>query len=120
MNMSSADRNEAITSINQPTADGSGAGDDELHGPFSQFTSYEFAHLVSHLEEAGRFDELHRILSLETARCRNAWYEVKAARDDIDGYIADLTRAWRIAAMHPHSIALQCQYALMASSVKSL
>lgn len=90
---------------------------------------YFFEHLAYHLVEARRVEELHRLLGLETSEQHNAWYEVRDANGDTAGYVADVTRAWRLAeeayvptdSTHTgQSIGLQCRYALITASLNSL
>lgn len=90
---------------------------------------YGLRHLAAHLEGAERTEDLHRLLALETSERRNAWYEAREAMGDTDGFLADVTRAWRLAegvyspADSTHmgqSIGLQCRYGLITASISSL
>jgi len=88
--------------------------------PTAGLSRYEISHLAEHLARAGLGPELHRLLSLETATNRNAWYETKIANADISGYMADLATARSIAETQPaqsrDSVGLKVRYALLASS----
>jgi hypothetical protein len=53
--------------------------------------------IVAHLSDAGRVEDIHFLLALETTEHRNSWYDATDAFYDADGYVADVTRAWRIA-----------------------
>jgi len=90
---------------------------------------YGLRHLAGHLEASGRIDDLHRLLALETSKRRNAWYQTKEASGDLAGYVADVTRAWRLAeeACDPsgsthagREIGLQNRYALITASLNGL
>ncbi len=100
-------------------------------------SSYELAHLVSHLAEAGRHGDLYRLLRVEFCESRagagqadvNAWYEAKQARGDVRSYAEDVALAWRVSELvlgqgdtpgEDESIGLQCRYALLTASVASL
>ena len=89
--------------------------------PLASLTGYELLHLSEHLEAGGRFEELHRLLALETSDHRNAWFEAKDAIGDTAGYLDDIRRAWRLAEKADgDAIGLQCRYALLTTSVNSL
>ena len=97
--------------------------------PVAHLTEYELRHTAAHLAEAGRADDLHRLLALETSEQRNAWYTAKEAHSDIDSYANDVERAWKLseevcepwkAADAGHCVGLQVRYALAASSIGSL
>ncbi|MFZ4656662.1 MAG: effector-associated domain EAD1-containing protein [Caldilineaceae bacterium] len=124
---------------------------------------YGLRHLTVHLEAAGRIAELHHLLRAEWVwreaipyqhqgwqgwldkllnrqpkryreRYQNIWYTVRETVGQTDGYLADITCAWRHAdkfgATYPHDlakndtgyqeIALQCRYALITASFNSL
>ena len=118
---------------------------------------YGLRHLATHLEAADRIADLHRLLQLEWEyidekpfirrgllgwldrtrklrrshrhhRYKNAWSVVKEEIRDIEGYLTDVKRAWRLAERaychtaeeKDESIALQCRYALMIASVNTL
>jgi hypothetical protein len=97
--------------------------------PVARLSGYELRHLVLHLEACGLIEELHRLLALETSTRSNAWFEAKQAYDDIQGYLDDVSRAWRIAEasylptdepQEARSLGLQIRYALITSSVYNL
>jgi hypothetical protein len=83
-------------------------------------------HLAHHLEATATPRELHRLLAEHTPSGQNAWYEAKAAVDDVPGYLEDVRRAWRLARKSergsPESVAtrlgLQVRYLLVSSSVR--
>ncbi len=64
--------------------------------PFYYLTEYELLHLAVHLEEAGRQDDLHHLLSIETKERRNAWFEAKESISSPEGFATDIARAWRL------------------------
>jgi len=92
--------------------------------PFAELSSYDLDNLVIHLDAAGRNDDLHRVLGLETAEGRNAWYEIKDRRGDTAGYRADaslaLARVGQTPCDMPGVIGLGCRYALILASLNSL
>lgn len=96
------------------------------NNPVAALTEYELRHLAAHLEAAGRYEELHCLLALETGQGRNAWYEARESLGQTAGYLGDIRRAWRLAdaefANHqsPISIGRQCRYALVITSINSL
>ena len=96
---------------------------------------YGLRHLAAHLEVAGREDELHRLMRLEwsvptgeqtSARFENSWYTVHERIGETSGFLSDVDRAWRLAerAYNKHqsssAIGIQCCYALMVTSLRSL
>lgn len=90
---------------------------------------YGLRHLAAHLEGAGRVEDVHRLLALETGEHRNTWCEAKEAVGDTNGFLADVTRAWRLAEKpgseqndreRNRAIGLQCRYALILASLNSL
>lgn len=70
-------------------------------------------------------EKIHELLAIEVDG-RNAWFTAKDSQGDTLGFLADVTLAWQIAeqefitSQSPQSIVLQCRYALITSSVKSL
>jgi Trypsin-like peptidase domain len=118
--------------------------------------SYGIRHLVSHLEIAGRVQEIHRLLSVSRQRIEYVpaagsglygflarlfgvrskvmhehlvWHRIRTQWGDLGGYLADIERAWRLAEAAgqkpdlsgPESaIALQCRYALLTASLRTL
>jgi hypothetical protein len=97
-----------------------------VNNPVEALTEYELRHLVAHLAAAGRDEDVHRLLALETGEGRNAWYEAREQLGQTAGYLADVARAWRLAeeefaeCQSPISIARQCRYALVLASINSL
>jgi hypothetical protein len=92
---------------------------------------YSVQTLVAHLEEAGRFDEIHHLLALETDEQQNAWYQAKDAyhSNSVESYRADVTCALgtleerfslQSNRFDEGYFGLQCRYALIISSLNSL
>ena len=96
---------------------------------------YGLRHLAAHLEAAGREDELHHLMRLEwgdhqgeqtRARFENTWYTVHERVGDTSGYLSDVDRAWRLTErayagrQSSSAIGLQCRYALIVTSLRSL
>ncbi|MCX7683505.1 MAG: hypothetical protein N2508_16305 [Anaerolineae bacterium] len=97
--------------------------------PVVRLDEYELRHLAMHLAENDSIEELHRLLALETNTHSNAWFDAKQAYDDVQGYLDDVSLAWRIAEgsysptdepQEARSLGLQIRYALITSSVRSL
>ncbi len=63
--------------------------------PVRELTAYELRNLVAHLAEAGRLNGLRRLLTLETADGRNAWYEAKLGAREVGTYALDVAAALR-------------------------
>jgi hypothetical protein len=89
------------------------------NNPVAALTDYELHHLATHLDATERFEDLHRLLGLETNQGRNAWYEAKEALGDTHGYLGDVALAWRIAEAK-RDIPKQINYALCQSSVSTM
>lgn len=90
--------------------------------PVSGLTTYEIRHLAAHLEASGRGDQLHKLLQLETLTGRNAWFDAHERAGELDGFLADVDRARRLAAARSQTgegVVLQCRYALVQSSLRS-
>ncbi|WP_405923922.1 NB-ARC domain-containing protein [Streptomyces sp. NBC_00035] len=96
---------------------------------------YGIAHLVFHLKEGGRADEMHRLLALDAARGAaddggaNVWYTVRSTMHQDKGYLKDIREAWDAAAesratrqdaAQGESAALCLQYALITASLSSI
>jgi hypothetical protein len=107
----------------------------DISDPLARFSIYELEHLIAHLDEAGRFGDIHRILALEAVvepdhRRTNAWHAAKERNGDTGGYLEDLTRADACAAQmsvrslsegEPAiSVGLETRYLLMRASIRSL
>ncbi len=92
--------------------------------PIATLTEYELHHLAAHLATAGRDEDLHRLLTLETVQGRNAWYEAKEAVGDTQGYLIDVTLAWQLADAQAlkdsKGVGLVNRYALIVTSLNSL
>ncbi|MBO1055783.1 MAG: hypothetical protein HEQ27_04295 [Dolichospermum sp. JUN01] len=91
----------------------------EHHSP------YALAHYAQHLVDAKLSKDLHDLLAQETSEGRNAWYEAKEKIGDTAGFLADVSLAWKLAEedftrQSSESIALQCRYALIISSINSI
>jgi hypothetical protein len=101
--------------------------DDWPSGPAD---GYFHQHLVEQLLLAGEEEEVHRLLALDAADGRNAWYGANEPLGNIDGYMQDLDRARQLVTRTcadevrrsgaAHSVALQVHYALMQSSLAAL
>lgn len=87
---------------------------------------YIHNYLTWHLERAGWEDELHALLREETAEGQNGWYQARERLGQTAGYLADVTRAWKLAEeaflnhQSPRAISRQCCYALIAASLNSM
>jgi hypothetical protein len=93
---------------------------------------YGFRHLTAHLAESGRHEELDRLLQVESvdgSAWRNTWFAAHDATGDLSDYLADLTRAWRVAETHSNrelslgsapGLCREARFALMTSSVNAL
>ena len=85
---------------------------------------YIHANLSWHLEQAGEESQIHDLLREETAERRNGWYIARERLGELAGYVADLSRARRIALKNskssPCSTGLQYRYLLMLTSLNSL
>ncbi|WP_414573500.1 hypothetical protein, partial [Nostoc sp. CCY 9925] len=91
----------------------------------AKFDEYGLRHLTQHLVKAGRIEELHDLLALETTAERHAWFEAKDLIGDIEGFLADIALAWNKAEEEfqdnpGRAIGLQCRYALITTSVSKL
>jgi hypothetical protein len=97
--------------------------------PIVARTEYAVHHLVEHLAQAGRLDQIHLLLAMEDEQERNTWYTVKQSYGGVAGYIADVALIWRLveelrleapATRTADLLGLQCRYALLTASVNSL
>jgi hypothetical protein len=92
--------------------------------PLEGLDSYERRHLVSHLAELRRRDDLRRLLSWDRPDGRNAWYEAKRAADALDEYAQELATALAAIQRYPGdlgaAVADEYRYALMLASLNSL
>jgi hypothetical protein len=82
---------------------------------------YIYGHLTWHMEEAGRIDEIHKLLREETESGRNGWFEVREQVGQTAGYLTDIVRAWSLAraTAWDEGLAIQCLYALVTASFNS-
>lgn len=89
--------------------------------PFSGLSGYELRHLIGHLAESNRADDVHRLLALETEDERNGWFEARYGHGDIAGYLTDVHRARGLAERASDCSALseEVRYALVLASVNS-
>jgi hypothetical protein len=91
-----------------------------MANPFSKLSSYEYAHLTSHLIDAGLSDQFERLLTLETEHQHNAWFEAKQLNADIDAFISDVDQAGHMAARNDvHLVKRTVRYAGLSSSARS-
>lgn len=86
---------------------------------------YIHAHLAWHLEKTGTPSALHALLDEQTKNGSYAWYGVRHRLGQVNGFLADLNRAWRLADQSQpdrpsESLGLQCRYALIAASLNSV
>jgi len=109
---------------------------------------YGLRWLAAHLEGADRVNDLHRLLRLEwthaedgapyskpmrswwrrlgwkpSRRIRhyNAWHQTHEQAGQVEAYLADVARAWRLAEQNAHEgLGLQVRYALITASLNSL
>ncbi|MBD2771756.1 CHAT domain-containing protein, partial [Iningainema sp. BLCCT55] len=86
---------------------------------------YIHQRLVWHLEKAGKKEEIHSLLQEETEKGRNGWYEACDRLGQTAIFVTDVAHAWQLAEEmfeeNPtQSIALQCRYALITTSLNSL
>lgn len=113
----------ALGKINQETSA-------RVNNPVAVLSNYELRNLVGHLENAEQLQDVHYLLALETRTEHNAWYEAKERHGDIKGYLADIKRAWQLAArestrtLHQDGprthLALEVRYALISATMNSL
>lgn len=81
--------------------------------------------IVRHLEQAGKFDEIHNLLKEELNE-QNAWYVKRERMGQLAGFLSDINRAWQLSendyyySGNPKSLGLQIRYALISSSINSL
>ena len=86
---------------------------------------YIHNYLTWHLEQARWEDEIHALLSENTAKGKNGWYQARENLGQTAGYLTDVNRAWELAENQFKqkafkSIALQCRYAFIFASLKSM
>ncbi|MEO1353748.1 MAG: NB-ARC domain-containing protein [Cyanobacteria bacterium J06635_15] len=86
---------------------------------------YIHAHLAWHFEQAGKPELLHQLLKESTPEGRNGWYEACERLGQTANFVTDVARAWQAAELLYEqnaiaSIALQCRYALITTTLNSL
>ncbi len=64
--------------------------------PLANLSDYDIDHLVFHLEKSGSFEDLHRLLALETSEGRNAWYLCNEVRGRPRAFADSIEVSWRI------------------------
>jgi hypothetical protein len=99
--------------------------------PLRELSDYDIRHLTEHLSFAGDNTYLHQLLSLSggipaagsAASGVNAWYAAKERIADIDGYLNDVTHAWRTAESQAADLLVglgrQVRYLLLIVSARS-
>jgi hypothetical protein len=86
---------------------------------------YLFRYLPAHLLVAGRDAELHSLLATEDSEGRNAWFEAKQVRGELEDYVRDIGAGIQAASRlsdEDHggaALGLRLRYSLMLSSVAS-
>jgi Trypsin-like peptidase domain len=88
-------------------------------GPGPPVPRYLLDYLPALLERTGGSTRLHDLLGerhCSGERCLNVWYAAKKSAGLLEGYMADVERAWRLA-MTEGEIPLQVRYALYLSSL---
>jgi hypothetical protein len=93
----------------------------------SDITDYERRHLLAHLEAGDLIEQIHQLLSFETADHENVWYKIQKLADDVDQYIADINQALAIAQTKAFcqlkqrdnvgAVGLMIRYALLLASL---
>ena len=87
---------------------------------------YIHAHLLWHLERAGKTEEIHGLLSEVHENGGNAWFGALERAGQVAGYLADVNRAVRIldepSTLLPIAVRVRlcCRYGLIISSINSL
>ena len=91
---------------------------------------YIHTHLTWHLQKAGRANEIHALLSEETAAGRNGWFETRDRLGQASGYLDDVSKAWQLAEESSAQqielnepaldAGLETRYALITTSLRSL
>ncbi|NER80076.1 MAG: hypothetical protein F6K42_10925, partial [Leptolyngbya sp. SIO1D8] len=86
---------------------------------------YIHRHLAWHFEQAQQPALLHQLLRESTPEGRNGWYEACDRLGQIATFVTDVARAWQAAeALYEQnameSLALQCCYALITTTLNSL
>ncbi|MBW4566215.1 MAG: hypothetical protein KME32_35135 [Mojavia pulchra JT2-VF2] len=83
---------------------------------------YIHQHLVWHLEKAQRVEDIHQLLREESETGCNDWYKVRKHLGQIDGYLNDIDRAWKLIdascteTILPKTIGRQFYYAFITNS----
>jgi hypothetical protein len=107
------------------------AADRRPEGPFAALDDYDARHVVTHLMNAGRDRDVHRLLRMEAGgERRNGWFAERERRGDVGGYLDDVAQAWTAASRAvadaiangraAAALPLELRYALITSSINSL
>jgi hypothetical protein len=92
-------------------------------------SEYESRHLVEHLIQGGRLDDVRRLLTWETPEGSNAWYQWLRSSGLVAEYPVHVEMALSAAQRHAlldgerlaeHTLADEYRYALMLTSINSL
>src|SRR5664280_124132 len=97
--------------------------------PLDALSPYEVSHLIEHLLLCGKRIQLDKLLGLETASGRNAWFERKVSSSGLPAYGAELRRVVSTldngrhgprGSRLKHLLNRQSRYVLMLSSANGL
>jgi hypothetical protein len=87
---------------------------------FDGLSDYERRHVIQHLLAAGRDEEAHVLLALDTAEGGNAWFEYLRDRDEMEGFVSSVDLCKQAAlAQGEDGISLAMRYALVGASISS-
>jgi len=92
----------------------------QTDGDWTGVDDYGLRHLAAHLELAGQAGILHELLAQgqrNGEQWENSWYAARGAAGQLDGYMADVERAYRLAA-NEAAAHLQIRYVLYLSSLR--
>ena len=86
---------------------------------------YIHSHLAWHFEQSGHPELMHQLLKESTPEGRNGWYETCDRLGQPSNFLMYVTRAWQAAETlyeqnDTESIALQCRYALITTTLNRL
>lgn len=93
--------------------------------PFEELPQYELRHLLHDLEELGRVQDIHLILSLETDNQKNAWFDIKRNTNNENEVVPDFSYALRLLINNgdkdgKNDFPMEFRYALMLSSLNQI
>jgi hypothetical protein len=94
--------------------------------PFRRFSDYDFRHWVSSQAVIGNAKVVARLFDLKDGFGRNAWFSARSGRNEVPGYVADLSLIQRWMAertarhQEPADIAAPLWYALIAAAIADL